>query len=286
VTNKLVQALGYTVIGIVIILFYFPIAAIVLTALKPYQIATIPTLSFTPTLENFKILLFGQEKIVTSYSPRVHNFIPYMLNSVIISTGSTLLVLISSAFASFAFSRFNFRGKFALGVYIFVMYSVPAIVYIIPIFLWINAIGLYDTYLGVILPLSAVHLPWTIWMMKSFFDTIPRDLEEAAMVDGCSQFGAFTRVIIPLSISGLAVVAIFTFINTWNNFMVPLILTGGSTKTIMVWLAEFRTERSLYWGPLAAASLLSIIPSCIFASIIQKYIVQGLTLGAVKGTGR
>ncbi len=133
---------------------------------------------------------------------------------------------------------------------------------------------MYDTYLGLIFVQTILGLPWTIWILKSFFDSVPVDLEESGMIDGCSRFGAFMRIVLPLSAPGLVVVSLFTFLFVWNSFLPMIILTGVTTKPLIVFLLE-----NMGWGTLSAASIVSIIPAFVIAFFLQKYIVKGLTFG-------
>lgn len=276
-----IETVAAYIFAILFSLFFVgPIVGLLIMSLKPLNIAELPTFNFQPTLENYRALLLG-----TQSGPQVVSgkFIPSLVNSAVIATTTTLLILGLSSLTSYAASRFRFRGRFSLGAYVFICYSVPAIAYLYPLFYTVNGLGLYDTYAGAIFVSTTLELPWTLWMLKSFFDSIPKDLEESGMIDGCSRFGAFIRIILPLSAPGLAVVSIFTFLYVWNSFLPLLVVTGVNTKPLIVFLSEYRTQYGVQWAPMSAASILSIIPTAIMALLVQKYIVSGLTLGAVKG---
>jgi len=278
--SKITTIIAYIVAILIALYFVGPIIGIFIMSIKPVAIVALPIFIFTPTAVNYASLFYYE---ISKGGVVSTKFAPSMLNSIIISTVTTLSVVGLSALTSYAFSRFRFRGRFEAGVYIFICYSVPSIAFLYPIFYFVNSTGLYDTYLGAVFVQTALGLPWTLWMLKSFFDGIPKELEESGMIDGCSRFGAFTRIVIPLSAPGLAVVSIFTFLFVWNLFLPMLVITGVSTKPLVVFLSEYRTQYDVQWGPLAAGSIVSIIPTCIMALLIQKYIVAGLTLGAVKG---
>jgi multiple sugar transport system permease protein len=278
--RKIEVAIAYAVAALVSLFFIGPIIGLFIMSVKPSALAAIATFVFEPTGRHYLSLFAlaaGEGGIVSN------KFAVCMLNSIIISLTTTIIILSLSSLASYACSRFRFKGRFALGVYIFMSYSVPAIAYLYPLFYWISTARLYDTFAAAIFVSSTLQLPWTLWMLKSFFDSIPKELEESGMIDGCSRFGAFTRIILPLSAPGLAVVSIFTFIFVWNSFLPLLVVTGVNTKPVTVFLAEYRTQYGVQWGPMAAGSIVNIIPTCILALLIQRYIVTGLTLGAVKG---
>jgi multiple sugar transport system permease protein len=272
--SKIVTVLAYTVSVLISLFFIGPIIGLFVMSIKPQAIIELPVFNFVPTIRNYENLFFRNVPGIGVVSTK---FIPSLINSLLVAGMTTLSILFLSALSSYAFSRFRFRGRFALGVYIFVCYSVPAIAYLYPIHFILINLDLYDAYLGIIFTHIILGLPWTIWMMKSFFDSVPKELEECGMLDGCSRFGAFTRIILPVSAPGLIVVSIFTFIFVWNSFLPMIILSGEKTKPFIVFLLENRG-----WGTLAAASIVSIIPTVILALLIQKHIVKGLTLGAVK----
>jgi len=160
----------------------------------------------------------------------------------------------------------------------------PAVSVIIPFFLIMRTLGLFDTYLALIIVYVVFNLPLTIWMMRSYFNEIPKDLDEAAMVDGCSRLGAFLRVALPLSAPGLAATAILSFILTWNEFFLAMLLTGREAKTLPVMVTGFiQQTRGIVWGEMSAASTIILIPVIVFTLIVQKHLVRGLTFGAVKG---
>ena len=159
---------------------------------------------------------------------------------------------------------------------------VPMISIAIPMYMIINDMGLIDTKLALILVYTSINVPFAIWMMIGFFDGISRELDEAARIDGCSRLGAFLRIILPVSLPGLATTAIFTFMLAWNDFLFALLLTSTNTKTATVGISQFLTAYNLDLGPMTAAAITFSLPVMLFSLLVQRYIVSGMTLGAVK----
>jgi len=159
---------------------------------------------------------------------------------------------------------------------------IPGISVAIPLYRIIGDFGLMDTQLALILVYSSINVPFVIWMMMGFFDGLPKELDESARVDGCGMLGAFMRIIIPISMPGLATTAIFSFMLSWNDFLFALLLTSTSAKTVPVGISEFLTAYNLDLGPMTAAAALFSLPVMLFSYFMQKYIVSGLTMGAVK----
>ena len=159
----------------------------------------------------------------------------------------------------------------------------PPIATIIPIFLLFNKLGLIDTRLGLMLLYIAFNLPFAIWIMRSFFDEIPSELDDAAMVDGCSPWQAFARIILPLAAPGLSATAIFCMMFSWNEFLFAMIISRAQTQTLPVGVMGFITQRGVLWGEMSAAATIIMTPMIIFTFLIQRYLIRGLTFGAVKG---
>lgn len=160
---------------------------------------------------------------------------------------------------------------------------IPLVCISVPIYSVINKIGLRDTHIALILVYACIGVPFVIWMMMGFFNGIPRELDEAALVDGCSNLSAFFRVIVPVAMNGMATTAIFTFLTGLNDFLFALLITMSGTKTVPVGLSEFLTEYNIQLGPMAAGAVLFSLPIIIISFFIQKRIVKGMTMGAVKG---
>ena len=257
--------------------------AAVLMALAPvYWLATISLkqtvdqfavppvwLHFRPTLEHYYAIWNSRD------------FSAYFWNSAIVAAGSTLAALALGAPAAYALARFRFERA---GAWIISTRMFPPIVSIVPLFLMMNRVGLLDTRLSLAMIYTAFNLPLVVWMMRGFFDEVPAELEEAAMVDGMTRFGAFLRVSLPLAAPGLAATAVFCVTIAWNEFLFALVLAQTDAAiTLPVGIAGQVTQYEIRWGAMSAAGVLAMIPVLIFAFAVQRYLVRGLSLGAVKG---
>ncbi len=260
----------------------FPFYWIFLTSIKtPVDvIAAPPKFVFEPTVENYKAL-FAQEQS-SGYASSRPDFLLFFKNSAILSIFSVLLSVAAGMPAAYILARYKFRGKEPLAFTFLSFRFAPALAVIIPLNILYQQVGLYNTYTGLILAYQVISLPLVIWIMRGYFQEIPLEIEESAMIDGCSWWGAFTRVAVPLAAPGLAATAVLAFIFCWNAFTFALILGSRETFPITVGAIQFISYESVLWGQMAAASLVSIVPQLIAAIFIQKYIVRGLTMGAVK----
>ncbi|HEY1407354.1 MAG TPA: carbohydrate ABC transporter permease [Promineifilum sp.] len=210
-------------------------------------------------------------------------FLRALINSFIVTGGSVILSVTISALAGYAFSRYDFRGKAILMAVTLGIFMIPVSVNIIPLYVMIQRVGWLNTYQGLIIPYQALILPLNVWLLKNFFDTIPRDLEEAALVDGANRWAAFWRVTLPLAWPGLAVASIFAFRFSWNDFVFAA--TFNSTAGMRTWQAAMYTFLGLErtdWGPLTAGVVIGMLPVVILFTIFQRRFIQGLTVGAVK----
>ena len=274
----------YCAVIVAILFFLFPIYFLISSSIKsPFDAYSYPPKwFFKPTLSNYEAVLAGRGGGLMLGSGAV--FGKCMVNSVVVTLSTTFLALLVGTPAGYGLSRFIFRGKEILGGWILSTRMMPAVSVIIPFFLIMRTLGLFDTYLALIIVYVVFNLPLTIWMMRSYFNEIPKDLDEAAMVDGCSRLGAFLRVALPLSAPGLAATAILSFILTWNEFFLAMLLTGREAKTLPVMVTGFiQQTRGIVWGEMSAASTIILIPVIVFTLIVQKHLVRGLTFGAVKG---
>lgn len=210
---------------------------------------------------------------------------PRLMWNSLVTTGYTVIICtFGGAIAAYSFSRHRFRGKGGLMLGYMVIRMFPAVLIIIPLFLVLRNLGLLDTRIGLAMAYSSFLLPIFIWMMKSFFDAVPTDLEKAARIDGCTEAGAMVRIILPLVKGGLAACAIFVAINAWNEYLFALILTSSSgSRTWPVGLQLLIGEFQLPWGLLAASGMISVTPIIILYVTVQRTLVKGLTAGAVKG---
>jgi len=212
------------------------------------------------------------------------SFVAQFKNSVILAIGTTLVCILTGSFAGYSLSRFKFTGAFVVSMVIFLAMMFPATVVLIPLFLVFRTLKLLNTYWGLILAYATFALPFCTWMMKGFFDSIPVELEEAAIVDGCSRAGAMFRVAFPLAAPGVAATAMFGFLLAWNEYLFALTFTTSEDmRTLPVGLTLFSGEYYTNYGALMAASLMVCIPVLAFFLYANRYMIQGLTAGAVKG---
>jgi multiple sugar transport system permease protein len=203
-------------------------------------------------------------------------------NTAIVAIGASVLSLVLGAMAGYAFARLRFRGRAALLGAVFSVYVLPGLLFLIPLFVMFRAAGLLDTYPSLILPYTAWLTPFVIVIMRSYFLTLPRELEEAALIDGCSRLQIFARVVLPLSAPGLVAAFVSAFILAWNEFLTPLILTAR-LSVITTTLGQYTSTQDIELGQMAAAGVYSILPVVALTIVFQRYIRQGLVQGAVKG---
>jgi glycerol transport system permease protein len=206
----------------------------------------------------------------------------YLVNSLIIASGNTLLVISLAILATYAFSRFRVPGSSNLFFWTITNRMAPPAVFIVPFFLIFTRLGLRDTRIGIIFLYCIFNLPFAIWLLKGMIDSIPKELDEAAYIDGCSLLGVLWNVILPLAKPGIMTTAILTWIFAWNEYLFAAILTSVNARTITTGLAEFVTVIGTNWGEMAAVSVVCLIPAVIFIGIAQRHIIAGLTFGAVK----
>ena len=208
----------------------------------------------------------------------------WFVNSLIVSVGTSLLGLTIAIPAGYAFSRYKFTGR-DVSMFAFLLVQMfPGIIILVPYFLVMKTLGLLNTHLGLILAYCVTALPLCVWMLKGFFDTIPRELEEAATLDGCNQFQVFTKVVLPLSTPAIAVTALFSFLAAWNEFLLALTFnTSNDMYTLPVGLASLISSTGQAWGDFAAASVLVSLPVALLFLFFQKFLIDGLSAGGVKG---
>ncbi|HYX01211.1 MAG TPA: carbohydrate ABC transporter permease [Reyranella sp.] len=275
---------GWTLVAaIVSVIYFFPVLWIILTAFKSYgdALAVPPKFIFTPTLDNF-VAVFSRAYSSGSKAQDT-GFSLYFFNSIFISGTSVMLALIIGTLAAFGFSRYPLKGN---DIYLFVILTtrmLPAIVVIIPIFLMFRVVGLSGTYAGIIFLYTAFNLPFAIWMMKSFFDELSPDVEDAARLDGSSDRGVFFKICLPQVKAGLAATAVFGLILTWNEFLFALLLGGIETRTVPVAMAQtVGGDIGVRWGLLAAIETLFLIPVILVTFALQEYLLRGVTFGTIK----
>jgi len=240
-------------------------------SLKPQVEAT----AFPPHFFWFSVTFKGYVDVFAK-----NPFLLYTWNSLVVATGSTLLALIVGLPCAYSIAHWRQRG---LALIVLVARIIPGISYLIPWYILFRNLKMVDTYLALILTHLVVGLPIVIWVMIGFFEDIPPELREAAMIDGCTDYGAFWRVAVPLVKPGVVATGILSFIFSWNNFLFSVILAGRNTRTLPIAVFNMIGYEEINWGPLAAAATLITLPVIILTLIIQRHIVTGLTFGAVKG---
>jgi multiple sugar transport system permease protein len=241
----------------------------ILTGLKSglQTIAYPPKFIFIPTMENFQSV-FQQ-----------YNFFAFLMNSLIIATLATAISLILGLPAAYSIAKYR-QGK--IGIIILIARMTPFVSYLLPWYIIFRYLNLIDTYTALTITHLIITLPMVIWLMVSFFESIPQELEDAAMIDGCSRFQSFRIIVLPLVRNGIATSAIMSFIFSWNQFLFSLILSGPKTKTVPVAVYNFISYGKIDWAGIGAAATLIVLPVSIFAFFVRRTIVQGLTMGALK----
>jgi multiple sugar transport system permease protein len=203
-------------------------------------------------------------------------------DSLIVSTGSMAVSMLLGASAAYSFARYRTGGQ-SLSFWVLSTRMFPPVASALPLFLLFRSLHLLDTHLALIIANTVFNLPFVIWLLKGFFEDLPAELEEAALVDGATIFGAFRRIALPLVAPGLVATALFSFIFTWNEFMFALLMTRRDVRTLTIIVPSLVGGHEILWGEIAAVGVVAIIPNVLLALLLQRYLVRGLTLGAVKG---
>lgn len=208
----------------------------------------------------------------------------YFRNSLIISLTSTVIALLIGMAGGYAFARYRFRGKSAIFVALMVTRAVPGVALSLPVFIIFGRTGIIDTHFGMILVYVALNVPFTIWLIDGFFRQVPKELAEAAEIDGCTRWQAFWKVEFPVARAGIASAGIFAFLTSWNEYALASQLTRSvNSKTMPVGLLDFTSQFTLNWGGMCALAVLMIIPAAVLTFLVQKHLIAGLTFGGVKG---
>lgn len=207
------------------------------------------------------------------------------VNSAVVAVSVTTLAIVLSVFAAYAFARFNFRGRRLLIVSLLLIYMLPGILLLVPMMVIFRTLGILNTYPALILAESTHAVPFAVWLLTNYFASLPRELEEAAQVDGCDRLGAMLRIALPLAVPGLVAAALFVFIASWNNFLFAFMFTSGEdVRTLPVLLRMFAMgESSVQWGKIMAGAVLTTLPVAAAFLFFQRYLIRGLAAGAVKG---
>ncbi|WP_425400758.1 sugar ABC transporter permease [Aeoliella sp.] len=252
----------------------WPVMDVVAISLRPgdrLRTTEFELLPSNPTLDSYYELLFEQP------------FLLWMRNSLIVSAAVTLTGVAVASIGGYAFSRFRFVGRQGLMISILTTQMFPATMLLLPLYLMIAKLGLINTFLGLTVFYVSTALPFCVWQMKGFYDTIPASLEEAARIDGCSRWQAFTRVVLPLAVPGLVITALFSFMTAWSEYIVAAqVLQDTDMFTLPLGLKSFQASMSTQWGLYAAAAILVSVPVVVVFILLSNYLVGGLTVGGVK----
>lgn len=251
----------------------FPYAWVVLTSFKARTdiLTSPPVWVFEPSWFNYTNMLFER------------GFETYLWNSIVIGLSSTLLALFVGTLAAYAFSRYRIPAGNHLFFYILATRLGPPVAYALPMYFLFSRLGLLQSHLGVIVAHTAFNLVLVVWMMKTFFDEIPSEVEEAARLDGCSEWLLFSRISLPLALPGLVTAAIFIFIFSWNELLFAMVLSAGTASTLPAMIPSLAMHTGTLWGEVAAAAVVQTVPVIVFTFVAQRHLISGLTFGAVKG---
>lgn len=260
------------VVALLVLWSLGPIVWIVLTSFKTRAeiIAFPPTFFVEPNLDAYRRALSQ------------NGILPQLENTLVVAAGSTSLSLLLGVLAAYAFSRYRFRGRSSLMVGLLATRLFPPIAAVVPLFIAANTFNLVDTREVLIIIYTALNVPFAVWLLKSYIDSVPREIEEAAIVDGCSTIGVIRRVTLPLMAPGLLATGVFVFVLAWNEFMFAFMFTSVQARTVPVILAQARGDEIVFWQDLAAQATLLILPAVVLGVLMQRYLVRGLSGGAVK----
>jgi multiple sugar transport system permease protein len=274
-TRRLLKWIGNGLLVVMLVWTLVPFYWMIATSLKKdkeiygFEATLVPR---QPTLANYTRLF--------TTTP----FVKYLRNSTIIALGNTLASLLCACLGAYALARLRFPGRGLIARGLVVSYLVPPSLLFIPLFAVLATLSLIDTHQGLILTYLGFSVPFCTWLLMGYFRTVPLELEEAALVDGCSRLGTLVRIILPMSLPALAVVAFFSFTQSWNEFLYANVFVNSvEVRTITTGLTLFIVEDVFFWGPMMGASFLSALPPVLLYLVFQRWVVKGLTLGGVKG---
>ena len=266
------QIVIYTLLSLICFFFLFPLAWTFITSLKTVKaaFAVPPRWIFYPQWGNY----------LRAWASK--GFSKAFINTLIIGIGSSFLSVLLALPASYAFARYKFKGSGTLGVFFVATRLLPEMLFIIPLYVIYRKLGIYDTHLGLVLAFQIFNLPFTVWVLKGFIEQVPREIEETAFIDGCSELGALGKITLPLVAPGVAATAIIAFIVIWTNLLYPLCLAYTNAETAPLAIAKFKGYGAFNWPLMAAGSILITLPQLIFFIIVQRHLIKGLTMGALK----
>lgn len=267
----------YVIAGLLVSVWAFPVLWALLTSFKTERdvLAYPPLLVFTPTLANYRDVLWGPASIL-----------PNLWSSMVVSVGATVLTMLFAVPAAYALARLRYPGKRASGFYVLATQMLPPVGLIIPYYLVLQRVGGLDTYSGLVAIYLTFSLPFAIWLMVSYFEDLPYEMEEAALLDRAGRLRALWYVILPQVRGGIAVTTVFVFLNAWNEFMFAVVLGGNKVRPVTVAMFNFISVEQTQWARLAAGAMVAMAPVIVVGLLAQRHIVKGLTVGAVKGGGR
>jgi multiple sugar transport system permease protein len=270
--EKVKKVILVVVAVIVFGVILFPPVVLFLTSIKTEldALSFPPKWVFTPTIKNYAEIF------------KTSPLVGYALNSLIVASVNTVVCLFLGSMAAYSLARFKFRGADHIAFWILSIRMMPPVAAIIPIYVLMKNLRILDTPWCLVITYLTFNLPFVVWMLKGFFEDIPREIEESALIDGCSEFGVFRKIALPLVAPGLAATAILAFIFSWNEFLFALILTGTKAVTLPVGIMGYMKETGINWGYMTAGGILALIPVIIFTILVQRHLVKGLTLGALK----
>ena len=274
--KRVISILAHRVAILVYVVFaLFPLYWLLKVSVTPNKLLYSEGIRMWPsrtTFEHFEFVL------------RHSDFPIFFKNSLIVSGSTAIIVTVLASLAGYAMSRFTFRGKYWIVTLMLLTQMFPPVMLVAPIFKMLSPLGLTNSLTGLVIVYTAFNVPFATFLMQSFFDGIPKDLEEAAMIDGATQFVAFRQIILPLTLPGIAATLGFVFTAAWSELLFSLMLiSGNAAATFPVGLLSFVSKFSVDFGQMMAAGVMALVPACLFFLLIQRYLVQGLTAGAVKG---
>jgi multiple sugar transport system permease protein len=270
--KRSLKAIAYLAVIVIVIVWIFPIFWMIMTSFKTrIETFSIPPIwFFKPTFSNYRDLFFAS------------NIRSYFYNSIIVSLSSTAIAIFTGGLAAYSLSRLKVWRRENIAFWMLSVRMMPPVAAIIPLFLLLNSLNLLDSQISLILVYTSFNIGFATWVLRGFFNDIPVEVEESAMLDGLSRFGTFFRIVLPLSATAVFSTGILCLVFAWNEFLYALILTGRASKTMPVVTAGFITDSGINWGMLTAAGTIIALPIIIIAIFVQRYIVRGLTFGAVK----
>jgi multiple sugar transport system permease protein len=268
------RILIYGLIAIFLFITLFPLVWVLSTSFKPNEEA----INFPPKFLPEKVTFNNYVFVLTD-----PGLVRSLINSFIVSVGSTALSVVVSALGGYAFARFEFKGKNLIMSIILGLFMIPVVINIVPLYTMLSNIGMLNSPIGLILTFQILIIPLNILLFKNYFETIPKELEEAALIDGCSRLGVLKRITIPLSTPGFAIAAVLSFRFSWNEFILPIVLANRPDSVVFqVALYQFISLYRIQWGYLTAGITLAIIPVLVLMLSFQKQMIKGLTIGAIR----